>query len=100
MKAVLVVDMPSACDGCKFETEMLNCGKPMCVATPYRRERIEDDSTRPSWCPLRTPLKAVNKYYYIYRTDYLFENLDREIELLQSAKRFKEHMKSRGETEC
>lgn len=53
MKAVLVVDMPSACDECKFETEMLNCGKPMCVATPYRRERIEDDSTRPSWCPLK-----------------------------------------------
>ena len=42
MKAVLVIDMPSACDECKFETEMLNCGKPMCVATPYRRERIGD----------------------------------------------------------
>lgn len=53
MKAILVIDMPNSCDECKFETEMLNCGKPMCVATPHRRERIEDDSTRPSWCPLK-----------------------------------------------
>ena len=62
MKAVLVVDMPSACDECKFETKTLSCGMPMCVATPYRRERIEDDSTRPSWCPLRPLSKAKDDY--------------------------------------
>lgn len=55
MKAMLVINcMPSSCDVCKFETEMLNCGKPMCVATPNRRERIDDDSTKPTWCPLKS----------------------------------------------
>lgn len=53
-EAILVINlMPKSCDECKFETEALNCGKPMCVATPHRRERIEDDSTKPSWCPLK-----------------------------------------------
>lgn len=99
MKAVLVIDMPSACDECKFETEMLNCGKPMCVATPYRRERIGDDSTRPSWCPLSHPLKRVSNDFYIYDRKYLFDNLDREIDLLKGAKAFEEFMKAREKDE-
>ena len=51
MKAVLVIDMPNNCEGCSFETESLNCGKPMCCTA--RRKRIEDESAKPSWCPLK-----------------------------------------------
>lgn len=63
-EAILVINlMPKSCDECKFETEALNCGKPMCVATPHRRERIEDDSTKPSWCPLRPLPQRIEQGY-------------------------------------
>lgn len=38
----------------------------------------------------RGALKVVNGDYIIYRKDYLFENLDMEIELLENSKRFRE----------
>ena len=37
--------------------------------------------------------KLVGKNYHIYNTDYLLENLDREIALLQSLKEFRDSKK-------
>ena len=48
-------------------------------------------------CPLIHPLKEVSNDFYIYDTEYLFKNLDREIDLLKSAERFKEYMRNREE---
>lgn len=98
-KSILVIDTPACCGECRFGRffdDYFKTEEMYCIATNNNFTRCDD---KPRWCPLRTPLKAVDKDYYIYRTDYLFEHLDREIELLQSAKRFKEHMKSRGDTE-
>lgn len=100
-KSILVIDTPACCGECRFarffdhDFESIDM-----VCTAIKQGNFTSFDKKPRWCPLRTPLKAVDKDYYIYRTDYLFENLDREIELLKSAKRFKEHMKSREENEC
>ena len=52
MKAILVIDMPKNCGECKF-LSATQCGKEMCVATSTRREWIEDETIKPSWCPLK-----------------------------------------------
>lgn len=98
MKAILVVDAPKRCLDCELisieeNNEIVRCfnGRTLDVGDIFKE--------RPSWCPLKHPLKAVDNDFYIYDRRYLFDNLDREITLLMSAKRFEEYMKAKGETE-
>ena len=88
-KAILVIDMPSECNDEKC---------PLCydfAMCSYLNRWIEDG--KPNDCPLKHPLKEVSNDFYIYDTEYLFKNLDREIDLLKSTERFKEYMRNREE---
>lgn len=85
MKAILVIDKQESCADCLLNIDSL------CAGT---REPIHSIG-----CPLKHPLKSVDNDFYIYDRRYLFDNLDREIKLLMSAKRFEEYMKAKGETE-
>lgn len=65
MKAILVIDeMPTGCIGCPCYYE--DRGK--CQNT---WEEVEDDCTRPSWCPLRPlPQKLKLRIQREWITDY------------------------------
>ena len=89
MKAVLVIDMPTNCSKCKL-SYLQGIGESICNAVDW------DD--RPSWCPLNHPMKYASNEFYIYDTQYLMKNLDREIELLKGTKAFKEIMEKRNES--
>ena len=99
-KVILVIDKPNACWECML------CGRGVkerfCIARIYQQGNtndcdIKDVNKVESWCPLKHPLKEVSNDFYIYDTEYLFKNLDREIDLLKSTERFKEHMRNREE---
>ena len=99
-KVILVIDKPNACWECML------CGRGVkerfCIARIYQQGNtndcdIKDVNKVESWCPLKHPLKEVSNDFYIYDTEYLFKNLDREIDLLKSAERFKEYMRNREE---
>lgn len=93
MKAILVIDMPTECIECEF-CRVFADGKPTETHCTLTAQRNEDGvNTISKWCPLRHPLKEVNNDFYIYDRKYLFDNLEREIDLLKKAKRFEEHMK-------
>ena len=96
MKAVLVIDMPSRCFGCKLHRVIYgeNENEFMVFCCPLRRP-VNDLDKRPSWCPLSHPLKSVSNDFYIYDRKYLFAHLDREIGLLKGTKAFEEFMKAR-----
>ena len=99
-KVILVIDKPNACWECML------CGRGVkerfCIARIYQQGNtndcdIKDVNKVESWCPLKHPLKEVSNDFYIYDTEYLFKNLDREIDLLKSTERFKEYMRNREE---
>ena len=85
MKAILVIDMPNDCVGCnQFVFE--------CCHT-MRRDIDKECITqikRPSWCPVKPihALKSAGKDYIIYERQYLYENLEREYELLKEAREY------------
>ena len=91
MKAVLVIDKPESCTSCLLG---IYNKKWFCLKTNKDID-IADRYHTPSWCPLSHPLKSVSSDFYIYDRKFLFDHLDREIELLQSTKRFEEYMKAR-----
>ena len=93
MKAVLVIDKAESCTGCMLG---IYNKKWLCLAANKDID-ISDRYNIPAWCPLSHPLKSVDSDFYIYDKKYLFDHLEREIELLQSAKKFKEYMKARKE---
>lgn len=93
MKAILVIDMPTECIECEF-CRVFADDKPTETHCTLTAQRNEDGvNTISKWCPLRHPLKEVNNDFYIYDRKYLFDNLEREIDLLKKAKRFEEYMK-------
>lgn len=93
MQSILIIDTPKNCPDCQLMADG------WCYGIPSREEvqgKIKY-LKRPSWCPLRHPLKAVSNDFYIYDRKYLLDNLDREIDLLKGAKAFEEFMKAREE---
>jgi len=86
-KSILVIDTPEDCLACPCFSVI---GSEHCSVTMK-----EVGLHIPMWCPLKHPLKEVSNNFYIYDTEYLFKNLDREIDLLKSAERFKEYMRNR-----
>ena len=92
-KSILVIDTPTNCYECPL-IYWGNIGGWNCKPT---RALLDDANKKPEWCPLRHPLKEVSSDFYIYDRKYLFDNLDREIDLLKGAKAFEEFMKAREE---
>lgn len=88
MKAILVIDLPKNCAECKLMF-LQGIGEGICNAVDWEE--------RPSWCPLKHPLKYASNDFYIYDTKYLMENLDREIKMLKGTKAFKEIMEKQKE---
>ena len=100
MKAVLVIDMPKDCPECPMAhwnklDEFTGCDAVSGKKYAINDKEYAESSSRPTWCPLKHPLKEVSNDFYIYDTEYLFKNLDREIDLLKSTERFKEYMRNR-----
>ena len=87
-KVIFIFDRPKECCECPCFDESDYC---KAMDEPAPSEGIRND------CPLRHPLKEVSNDFYIYDTEYLFKNLDREIDLLKSTERFKEYMRNREE---
>ena len=81
MKSILVIDTPKDCYDCPCYYE----DRDMCEVL---NRKAKADSGNPSWCPLSHPLKRVNSDFYIYDTRYLFDHLDREIELMKGTRDF------------
>lgn len=92
MKSILVIETPTNCYECP-------CSNEGCYLCQINRRQLEDDfqERRPSWCPLSHPLKRVSNDFYIYDRKYLFDHLEREIDLLKGTKAFEEFMKAREE---
>lgn len=75
MKAILVIDeMPNVCENCLLNIDGL------CAGT---REPIHSID-----CPLKPvhSLKSGGKDYIIYERQFLYDNLDREIEMMKKGK--------------
>lgn len=86
MKAILVIDMPNDCVYCPC-WRVGSDEFPHSDCTAMQRPLTdEEEMNRPSWCPLKHPLKYASSDFYIYDTQYLLKNLDREYELLKSLK--------------
>lgn len=80
MKAILVIDMPTVCVECPL------CSDGHCDVLGVDLEDVFNQ--KHERCPLSHPLKRVSNDFYIYDTRYLFDHLDRERELMRSAKDF------------
>lgn len=90
MKAIVLVDhMPDSCFFCKYD----RYGRYDHLCGISLKSNDGNANKRPSWCPLIHPLKYGSNDFYIYDRKYLFDNLEREIDLLKKAKRFEEYMK-------
>ena len=97
MKSILIIDTPTRCYDCPLYTSIGDeddladeygfCDDRNILKQKEAQEKIRFDA-KPEWCPLRHPLKEVSSDFYIYDTRYLFDHLDREIELLKGAKDF------------
>ena len=84
MKAILAIDMPNKCDECPLFYDYLRCQAKEGVNI-YGEER-------PNNCPLKPvhSLKSGGKDYIIYERQFLYDNLDREIEMLKEGKKYYE----------
>lgn len=91
---IALIEEPKSCASCPLFD--VGYAFDMCRLSKKQVTTMESINI-PTWCELRHPLKEVSKDFYIYDRKYLFDHLDREIELLQSTKRFEEHMKAREE---
>lgn len=91
-KSILVIDTPKDCGHCLL-SDFIDGDSCLC----RKADRKSKSNEKPNWCPLRHSLKDVSSEFYIYDRQYLFDNLDREIDLLKGAKAFEEFMKAREE---
>lgn len=89
-KSILVLNTPVVCDGCILEQYVVvnHNGYHYCGACGIETKA----ETRLTDCPLK-PLgngimKSGNKDFIIYERDYLYQNLEREIELLRKGKEY------------
>ena len=76
MKALLVIDMPSSCIECPF----------------YENEYGYYCAGIAEKCPLKPvhSLKSGGRDYIIYERQFLYDNLDREIEMIREGKKIYE----------
>jgi hypothetical protein len=82
-----VIDTPNDCYDCPcYDHEGGICQ----VSCSWKTDRENG-------CPLSHPLKRVSNDFYIYDRKYLFDHLEREIDLLKGTKAFEEFMKAREE---
>ncbi len=82
MKAILVIDMPKSCEDC----ELCRDGY-LCLRLGEVDESIEN-GTKDLRCPLKPvhSLKSGGQDYIIYERQFLYDNLDREIEMMKKGK--------------
>lgn len=91
MKAILVIDMPKNCDECRLHLESSGGQyRRFCVA----KNEISVGKKKPKWCPLKPihALKSCGHDYIIYERQYLYENLERECELMKEAREYESHI--------
>ena len=86
-KSILVIDTPNDC----YECPCYDHEGGICQASHNWK------TDRENGCPLSHPLKRVSNDFYIYDRKYLFDHLEREIDLLKGTKAFEEFMKAREE---
>lgn len=101
MKAILVIDTPKECCECNLSNAGTSpsdnwCCSGLTVKTKtiygeYDTRRIiklEDIHKVQDWCPLKPvhSLKSGGKDYIIYERQFLYDNLDREIEIIKKGK--------------
>lgn len=93
MKSILIIETPTRCYDCPLFTSIDDsdeygfCDDRNILKQEEAQEKIRFNQ-KPKWCPLRHPLKEVSSDFYIYDTRYLFDHLDREIELMKGTKDF------------
>lgn len=92
MKAILVIDTPKDCLYCPCYDQDTEFGFEQCKVLLRSFESADERDNKPDWCPLKpfneNALKSGNKEYLIYQRDWLYKNLDREIEMLKSGKKY------------
>ena len=90
MKAILVIEMPKSCNKCELKTHRFGfTTNKMKVGCKFKGDILTDVlSDRPNWCPLKPvhSLKSGGKDYIIYERQFLYDNLDREIEMMKKGK--------------
>lgn len=89
-KAILIINNPIDCEHCDLNVPFSKYHL-ACQETGFANG---GDGSVPSWCPLKRPLKYVGNDYYIYDTDYLFKNLEREFGMAKDAREFAERIKA------
>lgn len=100
MKAILVIDTPKECYYCKLMTNDMYCKG---FAPYYAKDGtritkmcVEDYvmlGTKHPNCPLKPvhSLKSGGRDYIIYERQFLYDNLDREIEMIKKGKEINEN---------
>lgn len=89
-KSLLIVDTPHDCWDCQLVNEYGYCRALGVAEKQYGVNIKEYKHTRYEGCPLKQvhALKSAGHDYIIYERRYLYDNLDREIELLKKAKEY------------
>lgn len=80
MKSILVIDTPKDCRECPCFYDWLHC------QAKDGLNVVGDE--RPNGCPLKPvhSLKSGGQNYIIYERQFLYDNLDREIEMMKKGK--------------
>lgn len=85
MKAIAIVNLPDCCYHCKFN--IIDGDIHDCYICHKKFER-DNQMIRQEWCPLKPvqSLKSGGKDYIIYERQFLYDNLEREIEMIRKGK--------------
>ena len=94
-QGILIVDVPERCIDCQFSRVYADGGLKETYCILKDRSDENGVNERAKWCPILRPVWYSDKDYRIYKTDYLLDNLDREIKQLKKEKLFRDHMRSR-----
>lgn len=90
-KSILVIDTPHCCHDC------ICADWDQCLCKASNREIYSQEymnGGRQAWCPLKLvhALKSAGHDYIIYERQYLYENLEREYELMKKAREYESHI--------
>lgn len=83
-KSMLLIEEPKNCVECRLRC--WGIGGWSCIGT--KRLLEGPIAEREEWCPLKPvhALKSAGKDYVIYERQYLYDNLEREMELIKKAR--------------